>query len=106
MNIRLDPGRVLSFSLVPMLVIRFIIHISTVSLHIKVNLIISVLILAIAHSKDVAIRIDSIHSVEVYKFPHMIGVVPTMISGQNRPNETPYPKVCDLRCPYNSTTAS
>ena len=71
LNIRLDPGRVLPLSLVPVLVIRFIIHISTVSLHIKVNLIIRDLIPAVAHSKDVAIRIDSIRSTEgVHFFPH------------------------------------
>ena len=29
-----------------------------------------------------------------------------MISGQNGPNETSYPNVRDLRCPYNSTMAS
>ena len=26
----------------------------------------------------------------MYKFPHMIGATSSMISGQNRPNETPY----------------
>ena len=62
---KLGPGRVLSFSPVPELVIRFINHVSTVSLHIKVNLIISDLIPVIAYSKDVAIRIDSIHSANV-----------------------------------------
>ena len=57
---KLGPGRVLSFLPVPEFVIRFINHVSTVSLHIKVNLIISDLIPVIAHSKDVDIRIDSI----------------------------------------------
>ena len=51
-----------------------------------------------------AIRIDLINSTEVYKFPHMIGATSSMISGRNRPNE--YPNVRDLRCLYNSTTAS
>ena len=36
----------------------------------------------------------------------MIGATSSMISGQNRPNETSYPNVRDLRCPYNSTMAS
>ena len=53
-----------------------------------------------------AIRIDLINSTEVYKFPHTIGTSSSMISGRNRPNETSYPNVRDLRCPYNSTTAS
>ena len=69
---KLGPGRVLSFSPVPELVIRFINHVSTVSLHIKVNLIISDLIPTVAHSKDVAIRIYSIHSTEVVQIsPHV-----------------------------------
>ena len=42
----------------------------------------------------------------MYKFPYLIGATSSMISGWNRPNETSYPDVCDLRCPYNSTTAS
>jgi hypothetical protein len=41
----------------------------------------------------------------VYKFPHTIGATSSMIGGRNRPNETSYPNVCDLRCPYNSTMA-
>ena len=52
------------------------------------------------------IQIDLINSVEVYKFPHTIGAMSSMISERNRPNETLYPNVCDLRCPYNSTIAS
>ena len=42
----------------------------------------------------------------MYKFPHMIGATSSMINGRNRPNETSYPNVRDLRYPYNSTTAS
>ena len=62
MNIGLGPGRVLLFSLVLELVLSCINHISLVSSHIKQNLIISDLLPVIAHSKDVAIRIDSIRS--------------------------------------------
>ena len=43
------------------------------------------LIPASSHSKDVAIRIDSINSAEVYKFPHMIGIVDTRVSGMTGP---------------------
>ena len=53
-----------------------------------------------------AIRIDLINFAEVYKFPHTIGATSCMISEQNRPNETSYPNIRDLRCPYNSTMAS
>jgi hypothetical protein len=54
----------------------------------------------------VAIRIGLLNYVEVYTFPHMIGTIPSMISGPNKPNETPYPNVRDLRCLYSPTTAS
>jgi hypothetical protein len=40
------------------------------------SLIIVALIPASAHSKDVAIRIDSINSTKVYKFPHIIDIAP------------------------------
>ena len=53
-----------------------------------------------------AIRIGLTNSTEVYKFPHTIGAASSMISGRNRPNEISYPNVRDLRCPYNSITAS
>ena len=58
-----------------------------------------------AHPKDVAIQIGLSNSAEEYKFPHTIGATSSMISGQNRPNETSYPNVHNLRCPYNSTMA-
>ena len=53
-----------------------------------------------------SIRIGLGNFAEVYKFPHSIGAISSMISGQNRPNETLYPNVRDLRCPYNSTMGS
>ena len=52
------------------------------------------------------VRIGLSDSAEVYKFPHTIGAILSMINGRNGPNETSYPNVRDLRCPYNSTTAS
>jgi hypothetical protein len=53
-----------------------------------------------------AIQIGLSNSAEVYKFPHTIGATSSMISGRNRPNETSYPNVHVLRCPYNSTMTS
>jgi hypothetical protein len=55
----------------------------------------------------VAIQIDSRNPAEVYKFPHMIGIVSYQVPyGRNRPNEILYPLGCYLRFPYNTTTAS
>jgi hypothetical protein len=36
----------------------------------------------------------------------MIGIVPSVISGPNGPNETLNPNVRDLICPYSPTMAS
>jgi len=55
---------------------------------------------------DVAIQIDLSNSAEVYKISHMIGTIPSMISGRNMPNETPYPLGCYPKHPYNSIVAS
>ena len=51
------------------------------------------------------IRIDSINSTEVYKFPHKIDIVRHHHHGLDRSNEITYPNVRDLRYPYNSTMA-
>jgi hypothetical protein len=54
----------------------------------------------------VPIQIGLLNSAEVYTFRHMIGTITSMISGSNEPNETPFPNVWDLRCPYSPTIAS
>jgi hypothetical protein len=54
----------------------------------------------------VAIRIGLLNSAEVYTFPHMIGTVLSVVSRLNISNETLYPNVRDLRCPYSPTTTS
>jgi hypothetical protein len=48
------------------------------------SLIIVAFIPASAHSKDVAIRIDSINSAEVYKFSHMIDTAPNHAQWQEQ----------------------
>jgi hypothetical protein len=103
LTIGLSPSEILPFPLVPELILRFPFHSFTT--HKRSSLIIASSPI-ICPFQDVAIRIGLMNFAEVYTFPHMIGTVPSMISGLNRPNETPYPNVRDLRCPYSPTTAS
>jgi hypothetical protein len=82
---RLGPGRVLPSSPVPELSIGYQIHKYVLpEYHSRWSLIIVALILASAHPKDVAIRIDLINYVEMYKFSHMIDTAPNHARWQEK----------------------
>jgi hypothetical protein len=102
---RLGPGRVLPSSPVPELSIDYQIHKYILpEYHSCRSLIIWDLILAVAHSNDVAIRIDSWNSAKVIQIsPHDRHSPTPDVTGLDRPNETSYPRGRYLRFPYNST---